>query len=86
MSDADSNWSLFNKEEKLRVDDLSIEQIQTIMLAIPSSKMPSWFAWRDGDMSWQNIADFPEFFHAARAGKKLVDAPAKTVDNRRPIF
>lgn len=86
MSDSNHNWSLFNKEEKLRIDDLCVEQIRTILLAVPSSRMASWFAWRDGDMSWQNIADFPEFFEDARISKEIVHAPIKSVDNRRPIF
>jgi hypothetical protein len=80
-------WSLFNKEEKLRIDDLSIEQIRTILLTITPGKIQEWFAWRDGDMSWQNIAEIPEFYEAARVEKSVARNPSinkvDTVGRRR---
>jgi len=81
-------WSLFNKEEKLRVDDLSIEQVRTILLSIPSSKIREWYAWREGDVNWQSLDEVPEFFDDARAAKGVahVSSPASGAEKRRPLF
>lgn len=58
-------WSLYNRVEKLRIDDLTKDQVRTILLAVPTSKMAEWFACREGEMHWQPIRDFPEFYEDA---------------------
>lgn len=90
-------WSLYNKEEKLRIDDLRIDQVRTILLAIPSSRIRDWYACKEGDLHWQAIGEVPEFYEDAMAVKGTSEpakqdtetaekpsAPAKAV--RRPLF
>jgi hypothetical protein len=62
-------WSLYNKEEKLRIDDLRVDQVRTILLAIPNSKVGEWYACREGDLHWQSLADVPDFYDDAAASK-----------------
>ncbi|MGZ3722097.1 MAG: hypothetical protein ACXVA9_04145 [Bdellovibrionales bacterium] len=62
-------WSLYNKEEKLRIDDLRIDQVRTILLAIPSKKLGEWYACREGDLHWQSLADVPDFYEDAIVSK-----------------
>lgn len=58
-------WSLYNKEDKLRVDELTLDQVQTIMLAIPAGRIDSWYACREGDLQWQRLAEVEEFYEEA---------------------
>ncbi len=69
-------WSLYNKSEKLRIDALTADQVRTILLAISSSKMLDWYACREGDMQWQRIKDFPEFYEDVHAAKGDSFVPA----------
>ncbi|CAM5999393.1 unnamed protein product [Sphagnum balticum] len=62
-------WSLYNKYEKLRIDDLRMDQVRTILLAISLNKMSDWFACQEGDLRWQNIKDIPDFYEDTRAHK-----------------
>lgn len=64
-------WSLYNKFEKLRVDDLKTEHVRIVLLAIPSRRMGDWFACREGDLRWQPIAEIVEFYEDVRALKGL---------------
>jgi hypothetical protein len=86
-------WSLYNKEEKLRIDDLRADQVKTILLAIPTSRMGDWYACSEGDLHWQSLSDIPEFYEDAKAirGESLPPAkktPARDgkVAGRRPLF
>jgi hypothetical protein len=88
-------WSMYNKEEKLRIDDLRVDQVKTILLAIPTSKIGDWYACREGDMSWQSLADVPDFYEEAMtskgkdphlAAKPLGPPAAKAQAPRRPLF
>lgn len=69
MSSMHKCWSLFNKEDKLRIDDLSVEQVRTILLAIPTSRMRDWFACREGEVHWQALVDISDFYEDVRAAK-----------------
>lgn len=55
------SWSLYNKVERLRVDDLRPEQVRTIMLGIPSSQVHNWYACQEGDLHWVALQSLPEF-------------------------
>jgi hypothetical protein len=90
-------WSLYNKEEKLRIDDLRIDQVRTILLAIPTAKISEWCACREGDLHWQSLADVPDFYEDALVEKgRQAPAPARTEKARssavkpqparRPLF
>src|SRR5665213_4129700 len=90
-------WSLYNKEEKLRIDDLRIDQVRTILLAIPSSRTHEWYACREGDLHWQSLSDVPDFYedamtqkgHALPAPKKSAEEPTQKASAkapRRPLF
>ena len=91
-------WSLYNKYEKLRIDDLRTDQVRTILLAIPTSKMGDWYACREGDLHWVNLVDIPDFHDDAMvlkgkdptvpAGSKKDEMPSsqKAKDPRRPLF
>ncbi len=67
-------WSLYNKEDKLRVDDLSPEQVKTILLAIPTSRMKDWYACRGGEVHWHGISEIPEFYEDVRALRGTTDS------------
>lgn len=69
-------WSLYNKDEKLRIDDLKTEHVRVILLAIPTRRMGEWFACRQGDAHWQAIGDIPEFYEDVRALKGVLPAAA----------
>lgn len=69
-----TRWSLFNKEDKLRVDDLTPEQVKTILLAVPSHRMKDWFACRGGDVHWHALTDIPEFYEDVRALRGLSES------------
>jgi len=91
MSSMHKCWSLFNKEDKLRIDDLTVEQVRTILLAIPSANMRDWFACREGDVNWQALVDISEFYEDVRAakGSSYLDAgkpAAAPPPTRRPLF
>lgn len=85
-------WSLFNKEDKLRIDDLTVEQVRTILLAIPSANMRDWFACREGDVNWQALVDISEFYEDVRVAKGTsyleTEKPtaASPTPARRPLF
>ena len=59
-------WSMYNKTEKLRIDDLKTEHVKIILLAIPNSKMGEWYACQEGDLHWQPISAIPEFYEDVR--------------------
>jgi hypothetical protein len=69
-------WSLYNKEEKLRIDDLKSEHVRIILLAIPTVRMSDWYACQEGDVHWQPIGEIPEFYEDVRQlkGKNAADA------------
>ena len=89
-------WSLYNKEEKLRIDDLTKDQVRTILLAISAKKIKYWYACREGDLHWQGIADLPDFHDDAMAAKgessfkseesKVKDPKKPNGPPRRPLF
>lgn len=86
-------WSLYNKIEKLRIDDLKTEQVRIILLAIPTARMVEWYACREGDLHWHAITELPEFYEDVRAIKGVsVTEPAKqrratdVKAQRRPLF
>lgn len=87
-------WSLYNKEEKLRIDDLKPEHVRIILLAIPTSRMGDWYACLEGDIHWQPISSIPEFYEDVRQikGKPSDAAPkadplaAPKSAPRRPLF
>lgn len=89
-------WSLYNKEEKLRIDDLLPEHVRIILLAIPTARMIEWYACQEGDIHWQPIAAIPEYYEDVRAlkGKDAdsakFDASAEPAVKeplvRRPLF
>lgn len=87
-------WSLYNKEEKLRIDDLKPEHVRIILLAIPTSQMTDWYACQEGDVHWQPMGAIPEFYEDVRQIKgKMSEAPPKQDPlaaphpvARRPLF
>lgn len=60
-------WSLYNREEKLRIDDLSLEQVRIILLAISSRRMHEWYACEAGDLSWRPLSAIPEYLNEVQA-------------------
>ncbi len=60
-------WSLYNREEKLRIDDLSLEQVKIILLSISTRRMHEWYACLAGDLSWRPLAEVPEYFNEVRS-------------------
>lgn len=68
-------WSMYNKTEKLRVDDLKPEHVKIILLSIPNSKMNEWYACQEGDLHWQPIGSIPEFYEDVRNLKGNALAP-----------
>ncbi len=89
-------WSLYNKEEKLRIDDLKPEHVRIILLAIPTARMGDWYACMEGDVHWQPIGSIPEFYEDVRQMKgKPDDMPSTSRHDppaappqapRRPLF
>lgn len=89
-------WSLYNKEEKLRIDDLTPEQVRIILLAIPTARMPDWYACQEGDIHWQPIGSIPEFYEDVRQIKgqsqpkteeqEEAIPPVNKPVQRRPLF
>lgn len=79
-------WSIYNRIEKLRVDDLSPEQVKLILLAIPTTKMQEWYACQEGDLHWKPISDIPEFYEDVRRLKHatLTDEEAKALGTFQP--
>ncbi len=61
------SWSLYNREEKLRIDDLNIEQVKIILLAISTRRMHEWYACQSGDLSWKPLAEIPEYFNEVKS-------------------
>lgn len=61
------SWSLYNREEKLRIDDLTLEQVKIILLAISTRRMPEWYACQPGDLSWKPLSEIPEYLNEVRA-------------------
>ena len=59
-------WSLYNKEDKLRVDDLTPDQVRVVLLATASARMHHWYACQEGDLHWQPISAIPEFYEDVR--------------------
>lgn len=59
-------WSLYNKEDKLRVDDLTPEQVRIVLLATASHRMSHWYACQEGDVHWQPVDAIPEFYEDVR--------------------
>jgi hypothetical protein len=68
-------WSLYNRNEQLRIDDLKTEHVRVILLAIPTRKMAEWYACRGGDIRWTPLLEVPEFFEDVRAIKGISPAP-----------
>lgn len=66
-------WSLYNKEDKLRVDDLTPEQVRIVLLATASKRMSHWYACQEGDVHWQPIDAIPEFYEDVRQIKGTPD-------------
>lgn len=64
-------WSMYNRIEKLRVDDLKPEHVKIILLSIPNSRMHEWYACLEGDLHWQPIGSIPEFYEDVRNLKGL---------------
>lgn len=89
-------WSLYNKEEKLRIDDLKSEHVRIILLAIPTAQMTNWYACQEGDLRWQAVGDIPEFYEDVRQIKgtgalpppkeETEESPQRKEDPRRPLF
>jgi len=84
----DRPWSLYNKFEKLRIDDLRTDQVRTILLSIATRRIPDWYACRQGDINWQPLEEVPDFYEEVRELKGDRD-PAKPLikaKERRPMF
>ena len=84
-------WSIYNKVEKLRVDDLKPEQVKLILLTIPTAKMGDWYACQEGDIHWQPMSAIPDFYEDVRmlkGGSSEQAAPEvkNTNSPRRPLF
>ncbi|MGE4130061.1 MAG: PilZ domain-containing protein [Bdellovibrionales bacterium] len=83
-------WSLFNKVERLRIDDLRTAQVKIILLAIPTRKMKDWVACRSGEIHWRSLRDIAEFCDDVQAikGEATVMRPAagEAKSARRPLF
>jgi len=86
-------WSLYNKAEKLRIDDLRVDQVKTILLAIPTRQIGNWYACQEGDLHWQSLSDVPDFYEEAREfkGEGLPATPSapeavRPMPKRRPLF
>ncbi len=79
-------WSMYNKVEKLRVDDLKPEHVKLILLAIPNAKMNEWYACQEGDLHWQPISSIPEFYEDVRQlkGTALTDDQAQAIGKVQP--
>ncbi len=69
-------WSLYNKAEKLQIDDLTIPEIKVIMLSISSSRMSEWYACQAGDPQWKPL----------KTVSLAEGPPAQGKDKRRPMF
>lgn len=54
-------WSLFNKEERLRVDDLTVDQVKVILLSISARRLHEWYACQEGQNHWLPITSIKEF-------------------------
>lgn len=88
-------WSLYNKEDKLRIDDLKPAQVRVILLSIPAGKMRHWYACQEGGPHWIPLLEISEFHEDVRAMKASAshDLPtnpgeqkAKDQPARRPMF
>ena len=83
-------WSLYNKEEKLRIDDLKIEQVKIILLSIPTARMGDWYGCMEGDLHWQPLVAISEFYEDVRELKGNFQAKPELAplpqSSRRPLF
>lgn len=81
-------WSLYNRVEDLRVDDLRPDQVRTIMLAIPPSQLSNWYACQEGDLQWVALESVSEFYMDAMANRQKSTPLAKAAgdDSGTPDF
>lgn len=79
-------WSLYNKEDKLRIDDLSAEQVRIVLLATATSRMKDWYAHQDGDVHWQPITSVAEFYEDVHRNKMDTEPTPQPKAQRRPLF
>ena len=70
-------WSLYNRVEKLRVDDLRPDQVRTILLAIPPSQLSNWYACQEGDLQWVALESVSEFYMDSMANRQKASALPK---------
>lgn len=49
-------WSLYNKVDKLQIDDLTVAEIKTIMLSISAARLPEWYTCQAGDPHWRPLS------------------------------
>lgn len=78
-------WSLYNKFEQLRIDNLKSEHVRIILLSIPMHRMIDWYACQEGDIHWQPIANIPEFYEDVRQIKGRKDLiPPKLEESQAP--
>lgn len=54
-------WSLYNSEEKLRIDDLTTEHVRIILLSISARRLPEWMIYQSAESGWQPLAKAAEF-------------------------
>ncbi|MGE0527018.1 MAG: PilZ domain-containing protein [Bdellovibrionales bacterium] len=79
-------WSLYNRFEKLRVDDLTAAQVRMILLAIPTARLPDWYACREGEVHWHPLSSIPEFYEDVRDIKGAGIPLQHLTPPRRPLF
>ena len=60
------SWSLYNKIERLRVENLSTAQVRTILLSIPTRRLDQWYACASDQLRWLPLADHATFFEDVR--------------------
>jgi len=80
-------WSLYNRVDKLRIDDLTKDQVRTILLSIPTSKIGEWYACREGDLHWLPIREIPDFYEDASMvkGEYLAQSEEKSETKDKPV-
>ena len=66
-------WSLYNKAEKLRVDDLTLEQVKIVLLGISSRQMSDWYTCQEGQLNWEQLSAMEEITAKSAPPRKVIE-------------
>ncbi|NCN41970.1 PilZ domain-containing protein [bacterium] len=81
-----SLWSLYNKSDKIQIDDLKTEQVKVVLLSISSMKMKDWEICKKGTVHWQPLALHPDFYEEVENLKGSSMGPTSSESASTPPY